>query len=290
MKFLCLPGAYGSTKNFQVQLEPFVVEAEKGVAQFAWTQGKYNAAPPPGFEDYFGAGPLYRFFDYDGINAFDILEKIRAFPPGNSAEDTMRLLMGNDISHTIDSVQKSLQMLINIIDADPEIEGILGYSEGATTAASLILEERFRWEALGRPRRIKSAIFFAGWPPLSLSDGKVKILLADESDAVIDIPTLHVVGCNDPYILGAKALYNMCDEEWGELFDHGKGHTVPRDGRTVRELCDAVRRLTKRVEAWKDSEVKMVEIDLDGVDTLGERGARGRTILTGVALPVDLSQ
>lgn len=83
--------------------------------------------------------------------------------------------MGDNAAHTVDSVQNSLQLLINIIDADPEIEvcylilsyhrvadlgvdivqGILGYSEGATTAASLILEERFRWEASGRPRRIK---------------------------------------------------------------------------------------------------------------------------------------
>ncbi|KAI0130516.1 duf341 domain-containing protein [Xylariales sp. AK1849] len=286
MRFLCLPGAYGSAENFQVQLGPFVAEAERDVAQFTWTQGTYNATPPPGFEDYFGAGPLYRFFDYDGIDAFDILEKIRDFPPGNSAEDTMRLLMGDNVSHTVDSVQNSLQILINIIDADPEIEGILGYSEGATTAASLILEERFRWEASGRPRRIKSAVFFAGWPPLSLSDGKVKILLADESDAVIDIPTLHVVGCNDPYIMGAKALYNMCDEDCGELFDHGKGHTVPRDGRTISELCDAVCRLTKRKEAWKDSGVKMVEVDFDNTDILdSEQGVTGRTILTGVSLP-----
>ena len=37
-------------------------------------------------------------------------------------------------------------------------QGILGYSEGATTAASLILEERDRWEKQGRPRRIKVSV------------------------------------------------------------------------------------------------------------------------------------
>lgn len=36
-----------------------------------------------------------------------------------------------------------------------ETQGILGYSEGATTAATLILEERRRCESEGRPRRIK---------------------------------------------------------------------------------------------------------------------------------------
>jgi hypothetical protein len=113
----------GVLQNFEVQLGPFVTEAEKrGTAQFKWTQGAYNATPPPGFEDYFGAGPLYRFFDYDGINAFDMLEKIRSFPEGTSAEDTMRQLMGEDAGHTIDSVRKTLQELLDIIDADPEIE------------------------------------------------------------------------------------------------------------------------------------------------------------------------
>ena len=35
------------------------------------------------------------------------------------------------------------------------MKGILGYSEGAMTAATLILEERRRWEEHGTPRRIK---------------------------------------------------------------------------------------------------------------------------------------
>ncbi|ORY63394.1 serine hydrolase FSH [Pseudomassariella vexata] len=247
MKFLCLPGAYGSAKNFQVQLGPFVTAAEnRGITQFKWTQGTNKATPPAGFEDYFGAGPLYRFIDFDGLESFDILEKIRDFPDGVGPEDTMRLLMGDKAPYVVENVQSALQDLLNTIDGDAEIAGVLGYSEGATTAASLILEERRRWQEEGRPRRIKSAIFFAGWPPLLIEEGQAKVLLADECGEVIDVPTLHVVGCNDPYILGAMALYNMCDGDSAELFDHGKGHTVPRDSRTVRELIDAVGRLTAK--------------------------------------------
>lgn len=36
------------------------------------------------------------------------------------------------------------------------------------------------------------------------------------------------------------ALYAMCDEDTATLFDHGKGHTVPRDGQTVKELAEAI--------------------------------------------------
>jgi hypothetical protein len=100
-----------------------VSEVEKsGSAQFKWTQGTHKATPPPGFDDYFGAGPLYRFIDYDGMNAFDILQRIRDFPEGTSAEDTMRLLMGEDPGNTAHSVRHALQVLIDKLDDDKEIE------------------------------------------------------------------------------------------------------------------------------------------------------------------------
>jgi hypothetical protein len=57
---------------------------------------------------------------------------------------------------------------------------------------------------------------------------------------MIDVPTCHIVGCKDPYIDGAMALYAMCDEDTATLFDHGKGHTLPRDAQTVQELAAAI--------------------------------------------------
>lgn len=110
-------------QNFQVQLGPFVAEAEKrGNAKFSWTQGLRKATPPAGFEDYFGAGPLWRFIDHDGSNTFDVLERIRDFPEGPNAEATMRLLVDEESAYSMTSVQEAMQKLLDIIDADPEIE------------------------------------------------------------------------------------------------------------------------------------------------------------------------
>lgn len=50
-----------------------------------------------------------------------------------------------------------------------------------------------------------------------------------------------IVGSLDPYLAGSIALYNICDMDTAYLFDHGKGHTLPRDKDTVRELGDTVR-------------------------------------------------
>jgi hypothetical protein len=82
--------------------------------------------------------------------------------------------MADGASQLSGSFDKALQVLIDILDADPMIEvslnvwrcfsfstcscskkGILGYSEGAVAAASLILEESRRLQDTGRPRRIK---------------------------------------------------------------------------------------------------------------------------------------
>lgn len=110
-------------QNFQIQLGPFVTESQaRGNAVFSWTQGVRKAVPPPGFEDYFGAGPLWRFIDYDGHQGFDVLERIRDFPEGPNAEETMRLMLGEQPAYAMTSVKEAIQRLLDMIDADPEIE------------------------------------------------------------------------------------------------------------------------------------------------------------------------
>lgn len=44
------------------------------------------------------------------------------------------------------------------------------------------------------------------------------------------------------------ALFNVCDAEEARLFDHGKGHTLPRDPRTLKELGDVVREMMSSIE------------------------------------------
>lgn len=228
-----------------------VKELEKdGALSFHWAQGTNTCKPPQGFDNYFGTGPFFRFIDFDGLSGLDdILEKIRDFPQAMAAEDTMRQLTQSGRSHSTASVQKAISELLQTLEDDPEIEGVLGYSEGATVAATLVLEERRLSEEEGRPRRIKCAIFLAGWPPLRMGKDGVDLILADECEDLIDIPTCHIVGCLDPYVQGSLALYNVCDEDTAELFDHGKGHIVPRDTKTLGELGEYVRRLTAKAGA-----------------------------------------
>lgn len=72
--------------------------------------------------------------------------------------------------------------------------------------------------------------------------------LADQVGTVIDIPTFHIFGCDDAFLGGAVALYNVCEPTNSTMFDHGLGHIVPRDAENVRMLADILEELIPKVE------------------------------------------
>jgi len=60
--------------------------------------------------------------------------------------------------------------------------------------------------------------------------------------------TFMLVGSLDPYLAGSIALYNVCDMDTAYLFDHAKGHTLPRHKDTVKELGDVIRLMVSNIE------------------------------------------
>ncbi|KGQ12280.1 hypothetical protein BBAD15_g1975 [Beauveria bassiana D1-5] len=212
MKILCLHGAYGSAKAFRTQLDPFVSKLEKaGDVAFKFVDGQFPVNPPEGFGDYFGPPPYYRNIDFDGVDGLArLVNTLRANTEGESYEDTLRaLLKGDGAIPGEETIAKTFDRITQYLDEDAEID---------------------------------YGIFFAGWPPSKVEDGKVKAVLADECEDMIDVPTCHIVGSLDPYLYGAMSLYGVCNEDNATLFDHGKGHTVPRDNTTIEELVASIRK------------------------------------------------
>ncbi|KAK5663305.1 hypothetical protein OQA88_3733 [Cercophora sp. LCS_1] len=260
MKILCLHGSYGSAavsesgppaspslsqekpQNFKVQLAPLTDALRQlGPVEFAWIDGSHSVTPPAGFDNYFGSPPFYRFIDPDGVSGLDtMVESIRELSNGATTESTMRKLWDQNQKNGSAQVEFAVNNILQYLERNPDIDGILGYSEGATLASTIVLEEIRRCEAEGRPRQIKYGVFFAGWPPIQLRSNTVQFMLADECDSVLNVPSCHVIGCNDPYVHGSMALFSLCDEDTAVLFDHGGGHTLPRDQRTIRELASTV--------------------------------------------------
>ncbi|KAI3002616.1 hypothetical protein CBS147346_5842 [Aspergillus niger] len=256
MTILCLHGAYGSAKAFDIQLAPLTstMKSMYPDIKFHFISGGNPATPPPESENYFGPPPHYRFVNYDGVGrAGDVLERIRQLPKGATAEDTMRVLSEEQEYMPGKSVKEALERLFGILDEHPEIDGILGYSEGATCSATLMVEEARRAQQEGRKSRLKYGIFIAGWPPVRFDGDRGSTLLADECEDMIDVPTCHIIGVNDPYVDGAMALYGVCDPDTAVMFDHGKGHTIPRDPKTLKELAEVIEgTVRKGVEAGQE--------------------------------------
>lgn len=64
---------------------------------------------------------------------------------------------------------------------------------------------------------------------------------------MIGIPTFHVFGSNDPLVYSSVALYNCCDPDAAQLYDHGLGHLVPRDADNVEQLGDTLSDVITRI-------------------------------------------
>jgi len=175
-------------------------------AELHFVNGPHRAYPPIGFEEFFGSPPYYRFIDAppNAKGEDDVLGRIRNFPEGATPEDQMRELLTGSTGSIASSVSSeddgssnsardALDYLYRIMEKEGPFDGIIGYSEGATVAATLILHEQRRFETLGIEPMFKCALFFGGWPPLSPDFDSM--VLADESDLMITIPTCHVSKC-----------------------------------------------------------------------------------------------
>ena len=161
-------------------------------ASFHFIQGPYEVETPVGYEDFFGGPPYHRFIipsDTD-VQSTDVIERIRDFPQLETPEMTMRALMTYGVAKTDDSARYTLQYLYDIMEKEGPFDGIMGYSEGATIAGTLLLHEQMREELEGRLPMFKCALFFGGWPPMTPTlDG---LVLSDESDLTIEVPTTHI--------------------------------------------------------------------------------------------------
>lgn len=174
-------------------MAPLTKELESdGSASFYFIQGPYEVQPPKSYEEFFGGPPYFRFIVPSDADAetTDVIERIRDFPQLETPEMTMRELMTYGVAKTDDSARQTLSFLYELMEKEGPFEGIVGYSEGATIAGTLLLHEQMRAQEEGRTPMIRCALFFGGWPPMKPTlDG---IVLSDESELMIEVPTCHI--------------------------------------------------------------------------------------------------
>lgn len=151
------------------------------------------------------------------------------------------------------SIKAMTDLKSYIAEAGP-FDGVMAFSEGASLAASLIIQK------LQEDRRqqqlyplFKCAIFFSGGVPLDPSAGagllERRLMNFEHDGEVIEIPTAHIWGENDQlYPTFGPVLCELCKRDQRAVFVHKYGHEIPgpRSPDAIAKAAEVINRTIAR--------------------------------------------
>lgn len=249
MKILCLHGSGTSANILRAQLAPVMYELAKTVrAEFHFVNGPHEAPAAPGIAEHY-QGPYHGFLDSEALQKTPRIKQTTGASESllrrdGSPEDFVRGLREVGLRDVgLPGACDFVQHYVEHHDGDP-FDGVLGFSEGTTVAASLILRQSRNKVTSS----FKFAIFICCTVPPLRSDG-LDILLADETVERINIPTTHIIGSRDPGCQGGRALFNLCNQSSASIFDHRGSHTIPWDLASTRNIAREIRSVGERSQS-----------------------------------------
>lgn len=197
---------------------------QDGTAKFHFVQGPYEGPATQDYTEYFGPPPHYTYHPNIPVEVFERTGIDHEKQIGDTPEETIRNFFPRAKSKIAEDFKQDLDQFNTILNSEGPFDAILGFSHGACIAATLLEDNIRKSRANGVPSMFKMAIFLCGVPPYNMEAGG--FLLADTDGIVFQLPTMHVIGSMDPLIDCALALYNLCDPDSAEIFDHGRGHQL----------------------------------------------------------------
>ncbi|KAJ4248696.1 hypothetical protein NW762_012534 [Fusarium torreyae] len=241
-RILCLHGGGVNAQVFELQCRVLIAHLRSSV-RLVFMQAPFISAPHPDIVSVYGEyGPFRRWLrwqpDHPEIEAEAAAEMIR---------NQTRRAMDND-------------------PGTGEWVGILGFSQGAKIAASLLWTQQQVTEQFGAEEALtqfKFGILMAGRAPLITLDHRLQhpppivdaALLSSEfkdwpesnkGDHVLRIPTLHVHGLRDPGMDHHKILLNnYCETGTTTLVEWDGGHRIPIKGHDVEAVTLEILKLLK---------------------------------------------
>ncbi|KAK7941587.1 uncharacterized protein PG986_013974 [Apiospora aurea] len=134
------------------------------------------------------------------------------------------------------------------MDDDDEVAsgpwvGLLGFSQGAKLAASLLYRQQIRVERLGKGSRgttdFKFAVLMAGRAPIIALKGPPDLMDVVNEEHVLRLPTIHVHGTLDTGLpLHRELLEKYCSPETARVLEWPGGHRIPLKSTDVNPLID----------------------------------------------------
>ncbi|ORX94600.1 serine hydrolase FSH [Clohesyomyces aquaticus] len=219
MRFLCFHGMGTNGKIFEIQTSR-LRNTLGNEHEYVFLDGSIPAVAAPGIEEL-------------GV-------------PDN---EFLRFTSDNDLQST----QTLYSDLLALIESEAPFDGIMGFSEGAGVALSLLaMHAQLLETQKPSPFNFKCGIFFCGAPAfdaVSLGAGILRKLDPASGDRPVTLPTAHIWSRDDELHPGfGEASRAICAGPNVEEYVHDLGHTVPgaRSGAGVVEASRAVRRTIER--------------------------------------------
>ncbi|KAE9966560.1 hypothetical protein BLS_005181 [Venturia inaequalis] len=140
-------------------------------------------------------------------------------------------------------VTEAIDALSDYVASEGPFDGVMGFSQGCALASMLLLRRNF-------PAPFSFAIFICAVCPLAESSLDIGILrycdAAVDGEALIQIPTAHIIGAKDDYLADSTSLVALCCPKLRMVFDHRGGHEVPSK---PKEMVEGMARTIQKVIA-----------------------------------------
>ncbi|KAJ5319577.1 hypothetical protein MYU51_006571 [Penicillium brevicompactum] len=206
MHFLCLHGAGTNRDILELQTGGLCSKLEESGHQFTYVNGSQTAKVEDELEGLVD-GPFYNHYS-------------RGDSPGST------VLEAFDHTRRIINAQKA---------TGRPFDGVLGFSQGAALAASMIIHHSRTRPA--EPPLFRAAVFICGatpWDPTGLQH-------LERKDAYpIGIPTANIVGKLDSLYPESMKLADLCEPSKMSFHDHGMKHMVAFDVKNTVEMARVI--------------------------------------------------
>jgi pimeloyl-ACP methyl ester carboxylesterase len=131
---------------------------------------------------------------------------------------------------------------MQIIEKQGPFDGIMGFSQGAALACSLLVNHAATHDV----PLFKAAVFICGAPPYE-SSGK-EIIRSTPGVFPVNIPTANIVGKQDGLYYASMLLYGLCEPSKAEFYDHGSRHLIPFDLKNTEAMVAAIEKTIERAK------------------------------------------
>lgn len=160
---------------------PIVHNLEQDGVEFRFVQGTHEVPPPHGYTEFFGPPPHYSFttgFSVEDLERNGICQDSEQI--GDTPEQTLRNLFPLDqsLSPCTDGYRQDMDWLNDLLELEGPFDAVLGFSHGASIAATLLEDNIRRSQSSGLPSMLKLGIFLCGVPPYNTKEGFFASFLA----------------------------------------------------------------------------------------------------------------